>query len=180
MEDGVQLGTYGADDNCDLITYGARRTNWKALQEVDEEACARRFCEALHPELTKLDKIAQNSEVDILASEPTSKDGKKFQITSLWPQDFWKPLGSKGASDKKVSRLEILDLIRTALEKKLKKYSTARDVILLVDTHPAGIPENCLKNIESDEAFQKEMAALNNRGFEEVWVVSSDGHARIC
>jgi len=52
MEDGIQLGTYGADENCDVITYGARRANWKALQEVDEEACARRFCEALHPELT--------------------------------------------------------------------------------------------------------------------------------
>ena len=180
MEDAIQLGIYGADEDCNFLTFGGRRTNWKtnpATKKQDELTCARRFCGAVHPELTALTEIQQDSEIDILAQSPDKRSTLNLQVTSVWPEDFWKPLAS-GAVDKRISRKELADLMHTAIEKKKQKRSSSRDVALLLDTHPVGIDARCLSVLRAATELLKEIAG-DQQIFAEIWLVDPNGTVRI-
>ena len=175
MKEGFQIGLSGADENCDYITFDGRKANWnlRANKTQDEMACAERFCRAKHPELVKLTKMPQNSPVDIHAESADKTRSRDFQVTSVWPDDFWKPFGAEGRIEQRISREELRNLIRESIRKKLEMQSSSQDVTLLIDTKPADLPPQCLERIRSDKQFQQEMAALSN--FCQIWVVDSNG-----
>ncbi len=180
MEDAIQLGIYGADEDCSFFTLGGRRTNWKtspATRKHDELACAKRFCDSNHPELTNLTEQPQYSEVDILAASPDKRCTLKLQITSVWPPDFWKPLAD-GAVDKRISRKELADLMHAAIENKKDKRPSSRDVTLLLDTNPVGIDARCLSVLRADADLLMEIAG-DQQIFAEVWLVDPNGSVRI-
>ena len=176
MEEGIQIGIYGSDEDCNILTFGGRRANWKinvALRKQEEMACAQRFCNDVHPELTNLTGMLQDSEVDVLAESSDKRSALKLQITSVWPPDFWEPL-ARGAVDKQISRKELADLMHAAVEKKLGKWSSSRDVILLLDTHPVGIDARCLIKLRADKDLLKEIAG-DQQIFAEIWLVDQNG-----
>jgi hypothetical protein len=176
MKEGFQIGATGADDNCDTITFSGRREDWgiRGAKVPDEKACAKRFCNAEHPKLTLFTKMPTDSEVDVLVESPDKQEkAVKLQVVGLWPEDFLQRFGDQDAIDLTISRDELMNIMRTSVQKKIDKKSSSHDVILLIDTKPADLPPSCLERIRSDKQFQQEMAALGN--FEEIWVVDSNG-----
>jgi hypothetical protein len=178
MKDGFQIGVSGADDGCDYITVSGRKADWnmRAMKEPDERACAERFCTREHPELTDLTKMPWNSPVDVRAESTDKKSRLDFQVTTLWPVEFWRSFG-KGPIDRRVFLAELTSFIRACVQRKIEKQSSSHDVILLIDTKPADLPPQCLEKIRSDEQLTKGMAALGN--FLQIWLVDSNGTVRL-
>jgi hypothetical protein len=180
MKDGFQIGATGADENCDTITFSGRREDWgiRGAKVSDEIACAKRFCSAEHPKLTLFTKMPTDSEVDVLAESPDKKEKSlKLQVAGLWPEGFLQRFGGQDVIDGKISREDLMDLIRASVQKKLKKKSSSQDVILLIDTKPADLRPQCLERIRSDEQLQQEIGAVGN--FCEIWVVDSNGTVQL-
>lgn len=180
MEDGIQLGIFGADEDCESFTFGGRRTNWKTnkgARKQDEIACARRFCASTHPELTQLTEQPENSAIDVLAESTDKKSILKLQITSAWPPAFWESLAG-GTVDTRFSREALVDLMSAAITNKKKKKPSSRDVILLLDTYPVGIDARCLSVFRADQDLFQDMAR-EPKIFEEIWLVDQNGSVRI-
>lgn len=114
---GVQLGISGADGDCNLAI-GGRRTDWKdtkAVKAQNDVACTERYLSSAGVAFTKVVAQEQYSMVDALA-ELGNGSKRKFQVTSIWPSDFWEPLGATGAVDRKITLRDLGLFIQTAID----------------------------------------------------------------
>lgn len=173
MEDGVQLGISGADDDCNVLSVGGRRANYKTPKPVrkgEEMACARRFCLVVAPELTDFVEMAEYSATDILAGSADKKHSRKLQVTSVWPCDFWGSLAN-GAADKLIPFEEFVQLLSVAIQK--KRLKAGPDVTLLLDTHPVTIGTRCLNKLKANQPVLQGVAD-QCRIFAEIWLVDQN------
>jgi hypothetical protein len=74
-------------------------------------------CTLEHPELTDLTKMPWNSPVDVRAESTDKKSRLDFQVTTLWPVEFWRPFG-EGPINQTVSRAKLMNFIRACVKRK--------------------------------------------------------------
>ncbi len=166
MSEGVQIGVYGPGENGGQRV-GGRRNNWHENRNEDEINVAQRFSIISQNGLVKFQKQQQNSDVDVLGFSDDHRVVEKFQITRLYDKQFWTEL-HEGATDRELTLKDLCEMVLEAIKRKEEKYSLQqrKDIVLLIDTNPAGIVSTLVPLIINNLGTRVE-----NAGFRDIWLV---------
>ncbi|MFB6181948.1 MAG: hypothetical protein ABEJ24_03555 [Candidatus Magasanikbacteria bacterium] len=165
MEDSISIGSSGKTEDGNQELKVDRSSNWSTSKEGKEKHVVSSLCEFKKPEVEKVENEPnEDSDIDTWGY----KNGKrkvKFQETSLFNQQYHRELSTKKEVKEEYTKEDIANLIKNAINEKLKSYCDPSDLILVIDTNPG------LKEEFVDFAKKGLKGFLREADFKEIWLV---------